>query len=1339
MSLSLDQLFLSPNEEKKVQLQNRPYIGDDNLSSDDCSEEESRGRPPPPAPQQVNHNSRKSVNYKSDLSKNEPLRAESSLKSESCHESRTESHAADHYSQPIGQSKDQTNQSSYAAFSSSQILRNSKEMSNNLANYPGLASNIYKSAPPANKPTDRIKFRKSVYNDDYEQRSNQPDELFTLSEYRTDSYGKADLAENRSAAEFKGPTENDLINRKPASALIKRGNLFKNVDYFNRPPELDDTYSNRKTERRKARKSNVSSGFPEILQPEVEIFPSKEQSYISSRDYFGQEPRMIERKDKPQPDTYDYPTRFVNTKRNYSHFIHKDSNSKRASISSAEISKYDTLSSSSSASPIQDRKADLNDIICIKNNYVGYNFDDVMTNLENLNKKKRELNYSSANSSILDEENGNLILDSNLAIGKAKSQQPSKAASSKVNALNDLLTIETDDLSRGLISNDQDVLIDSFSSSIMHKSSKLKASSSERKCSVEKDFDLVDLINAKDEPVEKTVRESSPELLKFNEDEDYFQQQAQFVNKSRSDLLTADDGPSSPLNERIEGTTTLISNAQSVLQPKLMNFQNESLMDDLKELNEINEQDELDGLQKESDELVNVNVQTSQNIQQINSLVNEIELDAEKDDSLESDDQNEMRFSQIQIPNKVQKLELQRRSSGDCSDLKEFNQKDDLKEPTLVYSNDLKIGTMVNSSQLNSPTSSESSTFNSTVVASRMSQTMQSTKQQTSCNAAGSTSSLEGASSPKRSGLKTPGYTQRILNNSNSEQVKYGLFQLGANSAAANLIDIDSEQRNEEEAKRSQEEEPMSADDYPPQSQSNKQSSNQKQSMPRDISREELVKSILNIPAFSLDQDENEDDLNSSQNSNQQYVVHNGSHTVSHAASHTNKSSSSYANRTLEQQPLASELEKLNLSSDNGIRSTVTNRNASLGDIRLSNNSSACKQLKETPSNVNNSRTNLRSSRQSSNTSLEQPDCLDLVLDKSLSNNLNFVSNSMSSSSLLSKPAKLANGRLPDYALDNGKTDAPKNKDQQLNLTISIDNEPSTVDKFDSKSNERSTENLDKNDSQLPDKEELLVDTSDLTTPSSANQFNSQPNSHLQNHQQNHQPNKSNYARKTEPYGQMQSKLLQDSVANHLLSDSLVEIADESYNSNQFDQQQHNSNKKSPKKHRGYNNSVLCYVENNNSHSRYDKSYSRSILNSKFSNQHQISKASEDSVRNFSLSPETTDCDSVEVESEFSISSFVSVPGLNQMPILEDGLSSGSASDTETSQTAKLENDRLKKQAHQQNKLANNESPEMELFAKCRPRIKKNQHMSDYDLNSENCKYSRDFDQQTLRIWNHHF
>ena len=55
--------------------------------------------------------------------------------------------------------------------------------------------------------------------------------------------------------------------------------------------------------------------------------------------------------------------------------------------------------------------------------------------------------------------------------------------------------------------------------------------------------------------------------------------------------------------------------------------------------------------------------------------------------------------------------------------------------------------------------------------------------------------------------------------------------------------------------------------------------------------------------------------------------------------------------------------------------------------------------------------------------------------------------------------------------------------------------------------------------------------------------------------------------------------------------------------------------------------------------------------------------------RNFTLSPETTDCDSAEIESEVSVNegSFHSSGPRMQtsMPVLEDGLSSGHASDLE--------------------------------------------------------------------------
>ena len=55
--------------------------------------------------------------------------------------------------------------------------------------------------------------------------------------------------------------------------------------------------------------------------------------------------------------------------------------------------------------------------------------------------------------------------------------------------------------------------------------------------------------------------------------------------------------------------------------------------------------------------------------------------------------------------------------------------------------------------------------------------------------------------------------------------------------------------------------------------------------------------------------------------------------------------------------------------------------------------------------------------------------------------------------------------------------------------------------------------------------------------------------------------------------------------------------------------------------------------------------------------------------RNFTLSPETTDCDSADLESEMSVnegSFHSSGPKMHTaMPVLEDGLSSGHASDLE--------------------------------------------------------------------------
>jgi hypothetical protein len=57
--------------------------------------------------------------------------------------------------------------------------------------------------------------------------------------------------------------------------------------------------------------------------------------------------------------------------------------------------------------------------------------------------------------------------------------------------------------------------------------------------------------------------------------------------------------------------------------------------------------------------------------------------------------------------------------------------------------------------------------------------------------------------------------------------------------------------------------------------------------------------------------------------------------------------------------------------------------------------------------------------------------------------------------------------------------------------------------------------------------------------------------------------------------------------------------------------------------------------------------------------------------RNFTLSPETTDCDSNDIESEVSLENEGSMHSsgggrlYGSMPVLEDGLSSGHASDTE--------------------------------------------------------------------------
>ena len=68
------------------------------------------------------------------------------------------------------------------------------------------------------------------------------------------------------------------------------------------------------------------------------------------------------------------------------------------------------------------------------------------------------------------------------------------------------------------------------------------------------------------------------------------------------------------------------------------------------------------------------------------------------------------------------------------------------------------------------------------------------------------------------------------------------------------------------------------------------------------------------------------------------------------------------------------------------------------------------------------------------------------------------------------------------------------------------------------------------------------------------------------------------------------------------------------------------------------------------------------------SRNHAVSSNDLDS-RNFTLSPETTDCDSADLESEMSVnegSFHSSGPRMHTaMPVLEDGLSSGHASDLE--------------------------------------------------------------------------
>lgn len=69
-----------------------------------------------------------------------------------------------------------------------------------------------------------------------------------------------------------------------------------------------------------------------------------------------------------------------------------------------------------------------------------------------------------------------------------------------------------------------------------------------------------------------------------------------------------------------------------------------------------------------------------------------------------------------------------------------------------------------------------------------------------------------------------------------------------------------------------------------------------------------------------------------------------------------------------------------------------------------------------------------------------------------------------------------------------------------------------------------------------------------------------------------------------------------------------------------------------------------------------------SVDSNSHNNHHQFNQLSEGmkgESRNFTLSPETTDCDSNEIESEYSLSSGSKTGMLNHMPVLEDGLSSG--------------------------------------------------------------------------------
>lgn len=64
-----------------------------------------------------------------------------------------------------------------------------------------------------------------------------------------------------------------------------------------------------------------------------------------------------------------------------------------------------------------------------------------------------------------------------------------------------------------------------------------------------------------------------------------------------------------------------------------------------------------------------------------------------------------------------------------------------------------------------------------------------------------------------------------------------------------------------------------------------------------------------------------------------------------------------------------------------------------------------------------------------------------------------------------------------------------------------------------------------------------------------------------------------------------------------------------------------------------------------------------------------------DHTRNFTLSPETTDCDSNDVESVVSLEGSLNSGGrlMSSMPVLEDGLSSGHSSDPETSDDERSE------------------------------------------------------------------